>query len=223
MNAIASIVLLNKLIPKIGRVFTIFITVLLGAMIIGLTQFRNTVSVTKGQERIIDLTDTLQVYLGGIYNVAISLETADFYNLHGNIMLFLFDILRSTLGFNLILKHFDINTTSMLFNERLYFSDHVAQIIPMIGQSYFFVGTLLAPILLVLFIVFARKLLTFIDKSYRIEIIFLLTISASRIGFSMGQNGSILMNDISFFLMLNLSVYYLNNKISLRNKIFKDV
>ena len=50
---------------------------------------------------------------------------------------------RSAFGPNLILKHISIVPSVNLFNNRIYLNDHVAQIIPMIGQSNLYLGHIL--------------------------------------------------------------------------------
>ena len=55
-------------------------------------------------------------------------------------------------------------------------------------------------------------------KVKRMELIYIFTLFSGRIGFVMAQNGNILLNDLTFFLPLFLLLYYLNNKVVIKNE-----
>lgn len=216
ITTIVSLILFYKLYPKQSKIASIIILLSLILITGFISDHRDNVRYSDGVNPILDLTNTLQVYLGGPYNVAISVETANLNPEARDILHFGYDILRPTLGPNIILKNIDYKMSSDYFNERIFFSDHKSQIIPIIGQGYFFFGFIFSPIIHILFIFLVRYLLAVQQRYSRIELLFFLMIPIARIGLAMGQNGSILMNDTSFFLLLSLFVYYFNNKITFK-------
>lgn len=213
-NAIGSMILLVYLYRKTGIIISLVATALSPIIISSISRYRQTVTITGGENILIDWTDNLQVYLAGIYNVAMGLEI-NYLSQNISSLNAFFDILRSAIGPNIILQNFDIVSTAILFNERIYNSSHVAQIIPMISQSNFYFGFIMSPILGLIFIYIAVYFTKMIIKSKRIELIFFFSLFSGRLGFVMAQNGNILINDLTFFLPIFLIVYYLNNKVRL--------
>lgn len=219
ITALASLYLFHKLYPRKGKLL-IMISILMIVIITSLiTEHRGTVTITKGTDRLTDITDTLQVYLGGPYNVAMALETADVNQEERNFGNLFYDLTRPAIGLNIIMKHLEgFEFSNYLFNKRIFFSDHTSQIIPMIGQGYFYFGFIFAPILFISFIRFVVFLITKISRESHIELIFFLSIPIMRMGFGMGQNAGILINDTSMFLLLSLIIYFLNKKVVIRKK-----
>lgn len=210
---IINILILIYLYKRVGLYIAISLITLLPIVLSKITEYRNTVTITGGANKLVDFTDTLQVYLAGVYNVAISLEMGSDKK---GIILYLADIFRSAIGPNIILKNFNIVSSSKLFNERIFLNDRISQIIPMIGQGNFYVGALLSPIIGVCFIFIAIYLTKKLIEVRRIELIFVFSLFSGRIGFVMAQNGNILLNDLTFYLPLFLLVYYLNNKVGIK-------
>ena len=209
-NFIVNLVVLIYLYRKLGIGLSMILMTVLPIVVSNLSSYRNSTSITKGANKLIDFTDNIQVYLGGIYNVALSL---DLQSPNNSPWILLIDIFRSAFGPNLILKHISIVPSVNLFNNRIYLNDHVAQIIPMIGQSNLYLGHIFAPVLGVAFIFLAIFIVKEIIKVKRLELIYVLTLFSGRLGFVMAQNGNIFLNDLTFFLPLFLIVYYLNNKV----------
>ncbi|WP_249745459.1 capsule biosynthesis protein CapI [Mesobacillus boroniphilus] len=217
ITAIVSLFLLYKLYPKQSKIPIIIVIITIIIVTAFITSHRNTVTYTRGDNPMVDITDTLQVYLGGPYNVAIAIETARLFPESSTPINLVYDLLRPAMGFNLILKHVDgFEFTNYLFNYRLFFSDHVSQIMPIIGQGYYYFGFVFSPLLIIGFIILVYYLIKSIQRQNRIELIFFLSIPITRLGFAMGQNAGILINDTTFFLFLNLLVFYLNDKVVLR-------
>ena len=121
-----------------------FLILLLPIVVSGMTKYRESVTVTNGANKLVDITDNLQVYLGGVYNVAMSLDLTSPTN---NPLMLLADIFRSAIGPNLILKNLNLVSSVKLFNFRIYQNDHISQIIPMIGQANLYLGFIFAPLL----------------------------------------------------------------------------
>ncbi|RIL33048.1 capsule biosynthesis protein CapI, partial [Staphylococcus equorum] len=214
-NFAINLIILVYLYKKLGITVNIILISLLPIVVVGMTKYRNSVSITGGANKLVDITDYLQIYLGGVYNVALSL---DLKVQNANIFNLLLDISRSAIGPNVILKNMDIVSSSELFNYRIFFSNHMSQIIPMIGQSNLYLGTIFSPILGLAFIFLAVFLTKEIVKVKRMELIYIFTLFSGRIGFVMAQNGNILLNDLTFFLPLFLLLYYLNNKVVIKNE-----
>lgn len=219
ITAIVSITIFYKLYPKQSKLAIIVLILSMFVAVSFINTHRDHATRTGGADQVLDITNTLQIYMGGPYNVAIAIEAAKLNQEARSIAHFGYDILRPTLGFNLLLKNIDMKMSGNYFNERIYFSDHTTQIIPMIGQGYFFFGFIFSPIVMILFLFFVKYLITVREGKARIELVFFLSIPITRIGLAMGQNGSILMNDTSFFLLLSLAIYYLNNKLTLNKSV----
>ncbi|MCI2914803.1 hypothetical protein [Staphylococcus hominis] len=211
-NFIVNLVILMYLYKKLGITVSAILITLIPIVVENMSSYRQTTTITKGANKLVDFTDNLQVYLGGVYNVALSLDMS---SPNSQPIILLVDIFRSAFGPNLILKHLNIVPSVNLFNTRIYLSDHVAQIIPMIGQSYLYLGFIFSPILGIGFIFIAIFLVREIVRVNRLELIYILTLFSGRLGFVMAQNGNILLNDLTFFFPLFLIVYYLNNKVVL--------
>lgn len=209
-NFIVNLVILMYLYKKLGITVSAILITLIPIVVENMSSYRQTTTITKGANKLVDFTDNLQVYLGGVYNVALSLDMS---SPNSQPIILLVDIFRSAFGPNLILKHLNIVPSVNLFNTRIYLSDHVAQIIPMIGQSYLYLGFIFSPILGIGFIFIAIFLVREIVRVNRLELIYILTLFSGRLGFVMAQNGNILLNDLTFFFPLFLIVYYLNNKV----------
>lgn len=216
VSAIVSIILFYKLFPKQARFASLILIILIFIITGFISEHRNNQTLTGGADELVDFTHTLQVYMGGPYNVALAVETAELNPDSRTLFNFSYDMLRPAIGFNFLLRGLDVKMSNEHFNERYFYSDRYSQIIPMIGQGYFYFGFFGAPIIIIIFILLARFILSIIQKQSRIELIFFLSIPLTRFGLAMGQNGGILINDATFFLVLNLAVYYVNNKISLR-------
>ncbi|MES3650222.1 hypothetical protein ABFE51_00645 [Staphylococcus saprophyticus] len=215
LNFLATIIILIYLYKKAAITFSFIMLALLPTLLGSLLNFRQTTTITQGTNELIDLTDTLQVYLGGVYNVAISL---DITSPNSNLLYLIIDIMRSAIGPSIFLKNINFSNSVSLYNERIFQSDLVSQIIPMIGQGNLYLGYVFAPILGVLFIYIATYFTKIIIEKSRFELIFVFTLINGRLGFVMAQNGNIFLNELTFYLPLFLIVYYFNNKVVIKNE-----
>ena len=216
ITTLASILLFFKLYPRFIKKSIIPLVIIAVIVTSFINENRNHSTLTGGEDGLLDITNTLQIYLAGPYNVAISIEAAKFNQNERNILHLGHELLRPVIGLNVILKQFDVKSTSHFFNERIFYSDHMSQIVPMIGQGYFYLGFLLSPLIFLLYIWLVKILIKMRDKYNRIDMFFFLSIPIARMGLAMGQNGAILANDISFFLGLFFIAYYFNNRILLK-------
>lgn len=219
ISAIASLYLFYRLFLKRSLPFIFSTVVLVFIVFMNITTYRNTTSITGGENRLTDLTDMLQIYAGGPYNVAMAIELPSYFPNAATIGNFIYDLGRPIIGLNVFFRELQgFEFSNYLYNYRIYFSDHVSQIIPIVGQGNLYMGFLFAPLLNVTFVALAYILYKIMCRQNQIELIFFLTIPITRIGFMMGQNAGILLNDISFILVLNITLYLLNHYVVLRRK-----
>ncbi|MBC1574025.1 oligosaccharide repeat unit polymerase [Listeria booriae] len=216
ITAVASLLIFKKLFPSFFKRVLLTTSIIVPFMLIVIASFRKISSISDGASKLIDYTDKMQVYLAGPYNVAIALETSSLYPESGNVSVLLYDIFRPMLGVGSLISDWPIKYSSIYFNERYFFSDHMTQIIPMIGQGNLFFGILLAPIIGVIVIMFAYFLQRKIRQTKQIEIYYILIYASARLGMMVGQNITILINDLSFSLILFLLFYFLNKHVRLR-------
>lgn len=209
ITTIASILLFGKLYPKHIKLLVIPLLLIFILTVSIINEERN--NAVSAEDPLVELTNTLQIYLAGPYNVAISIEAADLNIQSKNRVHIFHEILRPVMGLNVFLKQFDIKSTSDYFNERIFFSNQKTQIVPMIGQGYFYFGFLLAPLIMVFYLILVKYLINIQSQQNRLEIVFFFSIAIARTGLATAQNGAILANDISFFLGLFLIIYILNN------------
>lgn len=215
LNFVATIIILIYLYKKTAITFSFIMAAILPPLLGSLLSFRQTTTITQGANKLVDLTDTLQVYLGGVYNVAMSLDITSPNN---NPLYLIIDIMRSAIGPNILLKNMNFVNSVHLFNERIFQSNLVSQILPMIGQGKLYLGYIFAPLLGVLFIFIATYFTKIIVEKRRFELIFVFTLITGRLGFVMAQNGNIFLNELTFYLPLFLLVYYINNKVVIKNE-----
>jgi hypothetical protein len=218
MPAIASILLYILLFRDkniIKYVFTGFIVFILVSLI---AESRELASVSRNQNSLVDIADFIQGYFGGVYNVAISIETYEYFPESRSFIRVLYDTLRPFIGFNVLLKNIDITITNLYFNQRLWFSYFYSQIIPMVGQGYIHFGFIFAPLLDCIIISIAHIMENQLNKSKRIEVFYFFSICLIRMAFLMGQNTGNISNEISMNLVMFGVIYQLNNRILLKEK-----
>ena len=74
LNFSVTILVLLYLYRKLAISFVLIMVMVLPTLLGSLLAFRNTSTATAGANKLIDITNTLQVYLAGIYDVAIGLD-----------------------------------------------------------------------------------------------------------------------------------------------------
>lgn len=217
MPALVSIFLLYKLFPK--KIVSKFSLLLL----IGGVTLISSVTESRGFYKPNNMTplqvktDEFQAYLGGPYNVAIATEIEDYFPEATNIQVFIFDVFRPMFGINMLVKDFDLKYSNQYFNERIFFTDHMSQIIPMAGQGYLFFGVFFAPIINILFIYISYKLISIAQNTSNVLLFYFFMISFVRTSLMMGHNAMNLISDLSFNLFILLFIFYLNKKIKFQN------
>lgn len=211
MAGTASALVLYQLYGRKSFKSLIVIGLLLVFVLSAVSAFRETQKISGGNNSLLDKADSMQVYTGGVYNVAIALETKDYYPEASQLKVLMFDIFRPMIGPNLILKNYEQVYSNIYFNNRIWTNvDRRSQIIPMIGQAYLFLGFILAP----LFSMFFISLAYFLEKIYfytrNIEIYYFVCLGLIRLGFIFGQNTMNMINDLSMNLFLFYLLYLLN-------------
>ncbi|WP_460322886.1 hypothetical protein [Alkalibacterium psychrotolerans] len=219
MTAIASAFVFYKLYPKYSKL--VLTVLLLGLVIIipAITQARNMNSLVGDDNTLVNLSSMIQQYLGSPYNIAIAIEAAELFPSNRNIINLIYDIVRPILGLNVLVANLPLQLSTVYFNTRMYLREgHVVQILPMVGQSLFYFGILLSPLLSLIFIKLGDLLTKILDNSNRLELIYFLSITSTRLAFSLGQNATIQMNDLSFTLFVPIILMWLNDRLRLSKK-----
>lgn len=216
VTAIVSMLFVRELFP----ISTISLVYAIGAfgvfvLISEITITREHSTITKGYDQMKDVADFQQVYLGGVYNVAIAIETKEYFPEASNLEVMMFDFIRPMIGVNLLVKNMDIKYSNIYFNSRLWHSDRRSQIIPMIGQGNLFLGPILAPLFGLLFVFLAYWLIHKSSGGNDPLMMYFFTLSIARMGFLMGQNSMNMINDLSFNLFLFLIIYFANRVIKI--------
>jgi hypothetical protein len=160
------------------------------------------------------IADTLQIYLGGPYNVAIAIDMADKFSEFRSIITIIGDFTRSVFGLSFLVKQFEIPLSTDIFNWRIFqVKNNGTQILPMIGQGYFYFGFIFSPILEIIFIYIAFTLEKVTVKTQDPVLYYFLIITCIRLGFLTSQNTVIQLNDLSYNLFIPLILIFLNNRI----------
>lgn len=216
MMTIASTYLIIRIYPRLKKLMIIIVSLFFAIIIPAITATRQISKQFEGDSIIDTFAKTAQLYLGSPYNVAIAIEAKEIFSEHTHVFNLMYDFMRPTFGLNFLVKDLPLNYSNEFFNARMYQDDRVIQIIPMIGEGYFYLGLFFAPVLTLLFFYLGYKLTEYQLKSQNIFIIYFLTITCARLGFLMGQNASIQMNDMSFTIFVPLILIWLNGKLSLK-------
>lgn len=215
---ITSLFVFKKLFPTHFKKAAILIVSVVTFVVVLIASVRQIVSVSGDASQLIDFTDTMQVYLGGPYNVAMAIEMKSMFPEASHLSVLFYDIFRPMIGVNIFIKDLPIDFSVLYFNERYFFKDNVSQILPMIGQGNLYFGYLFAPIITVSFVALAYFFQSQIERIGNLELVYFFTISTARLGFLMGQNTMNLVNDISYNLVLFLLIYFLNQKVIYKRK-----
>ncbi|WP_156823601.1 hypothetical protein [Salinicoccus albus] len=201
---IASLILLNYLYRKKMIIYNLlaFAFLILSVYIISI--FRQTFEYQIVNDTVALITDYIQIYFAGVYNVALSLEIAA--STSQNIFItFLYDLYRPFLGLNLFWRSDYLNTSAELFNDRIFDGEQTTQIIPMLGQFYLpfgVLGVLVSSTFLVLTLYFFLRILS---RSYIINGLIIIALII-RLLITPVQNFGIFMNEFSSIVLIMLSL-----------------
>lgn len=218
LSLIASTILFCMLYKHYSKIAIILMSVLgiVGFSLI--TQARNLHGAISNDNEFFQTADLAQMYFGGPYNVAISIETATEYPEGRNIKTAIYDCTRSIIGINVLAKNMKgVELSSTYYNRRIFGNSHSSQIIPMIGEGYYLFGVFLSPIFDIMFI-FIAYYMRKSKKSINIEVGFFFIITFVRLGFINCQSATIQLNDLSFNLFLPLALAFMNGLFSSSRK-----
>lgn len=212
---IASFLLLNYFYKHKMIIFNFLSIAFLTIALYLISKIRNTFEYQIVEDTPSLITDYLQVYFAGIYNVALSLEINIISN-QNEIMTLLYDLIRPFLGLNFLWRSDKLSTSAELFNQRIFGEGHVSQIIPLIGQfnnAFGILGILFSVAILTLLIsIFLKKM-----RGSNIVTGLILFVLLIRIIITPVQNISIFLNEFSsiilIFISLNLIAYIVRGAI----------
>ncbi|MFC5604807.1 O-antigen polymerase [Sporosarcina koreensis] len=212
ITAISSLLLFGVLFKRYGKYLIILFLIMFPLLFSSLTEYRNYNGFSSTQEEGEKLANNIQVYAGGPYNVAISIEAKEYYATSSETN-FLYEFFRPFIGLNILLKNSDYITSSEIFNYRIFYENNVTQIIPIIGQGYYYFGFVFSPLISIIFICISFLIYKIMKKEMSIISYYFLTISLIRLGFMMGHNSLILINELSYNLLIIFVLIFLDKKI----------
>lgn len=198
--------LLYKFYGKTIIKYLIILIILISTIVFSVSSYRENAKISEN--KIVLKADTLQVYTGGVYNVAIAIETEEYYPEVKRLSVLFFDIFRPMIGINMLIKDLPFSYSNIYFNKRIWLNvDRRSQIIPIIGQGYIFFGNFLSPLLLLIFIKIAYIIDKLCNETKDIGTYFILNLILARIGFIMGQNTMNIINYMSILLFIYIVIY----------------
>lgn len=219
ISAVASVLTLHVVFGSIVLRYALIGAWPVMIVLSGVTQYRESISISDGQSRLVDTTDTFQVYVGGVYNVALAIETKEYFPEASDWKVLALDILRPMIGVNILLKDAPQIYSNVFFNMRVWTHvDRRSQILPMIGQGNLFFGPYFAPVLAIFFIFLADFIERVRASTVSVEVYYFLTLALTRLGFMMGQNTMNVINDLSMNLFLFIIVFHVNRMIKPRRR-----
>ncbi|TDM14916.1 hypothetical protein [Macrococcus bovicus] len=205
----SALIILNNLYKKKMKVYNylIFTFLLISLYIISLGRATFSYQITSNKLAL--LTDYLQIYFAGIYNVALSLDIS-IYIKQNVYITFLYDVIRPFLGLNMLWRPETLLTSTELFNQRIFENNQVSQIIPLLGQFYLpfeLLSVFIYPILIMLIIrYFLQKVF---DNNLTYSMILIVIVLRAII--TIFQNLSIFINELSSLIILLSSIVLFKN------------
>ena len=201
LTAVATLWLMRNLFQgkeKKALLIMSVMTIILFGLVTGEREY-----VKTANSRAEALADNIQVYTGGVYNVAVGIEVGEYYPEARSFDVLLQDFVRPTVGLNLIARNWDTLYSNIYFNDRVWtYVDRRSQIMPMLAQGHLFFGVLFAPLISVLFVLMGYWLVSKINKASYLEMKFCMVLVCLRIGFFWGQNSMNMMNYMSLYLIV---------------------
>ncbi|WP_436867730.1 hypothetical protein [Staphylococcus shinii] len=198
---LSTFILLNYLYKNKMRIYNLIISFFMFISIYIISILRNTFDykITESISGLI--TDNIQIYIAGVYNVALSLEVHSISE-KNEFLTFFYDLIRPFLGLNLLWKSETIKTSSELFNFKIFgVSNHVTQIIPLIGQFNHAFGWLGIPISVAVITILLIVFLRILRGIYIIEAMLILPLII-RLCITFSQNISIFINELSSIIII---------------------
>ena len=206
---VASFLVLNYLYRHKMIIYNFISVFFLVTSLYLISQIRGTFEYRIVEDTAAFITDNLQVYMGGVYNVALSMELDPLSN-QNPILTLLYDMVRPFLGLNLLWRSDTLETSTVLFNERIFGEGHVSQIIPLVGQFHYGFGIIGSLFSVTLFTATLYILLKYLKGTYLFTALIIMVIML-RMLITPLQNISIFLNEFSsvilIFISLNIYAY----------------
>lgn len=222
-SLISSFYIFILFFPNLKRI-VILLSFVFGAIVLSfMTDQRNYFdyySYEKGtRNKILNTSQTITAYFGGLTNVAIGVDMAERFPDRRNGSQVLRDVLLPVVGLNKLITFEKKETSNTLFNYVFFNSKKVtSQILPSIAHGYFFFGPIFCVLMDVLQFIFIFFLIIILKKTRRMELVFIFNVVLFRFSLMFGQNITQQINGIAMQLVLPMCVYWLNNQISLTRK-----
>jgi len=160
---------------------------------------------------------TLNAYLGGVTNVAVSIVAMEQFSSFANFGTFIMELLTPIVGLNRLLPDTGTVLAGGYFNEALFGNTTTGfQIIPTIGHGMLHLGYLFAPLFDVMILWLYSVFEKLRAKTMRIEYVVIFLSISMRIAMIFGVNITIITNEISMQVLFPLLVVWVNNKIKLK-------
>ena len=222
-SLITSFYLFALFFPKL-KGFIIITSLFFGTIVISfITDQRNYFdyySYEKGGKNIVlNTSQAITAYLGGLTNVAIGVDMTERYSDRNKVEQLVKDIILPIVGLNKIIPFENKEMSNTLFNYTFFNSrNNYSQILPSIAHGYFLGGMFFSVIIDFVQLLFVFYLIFLLKRTHRMELVFIFNIVLFRFSLMFGQNITQQINGIAMQLMLPMSVYWLNNRFSLTRK-----
>lgn len=212
ISFICSIYLIVAVFPKLKKKMLVVALFSLLIIIPAVSSFRKSELLTP-DSTVGSYSQLANSYLGGVDNVAISVETSDAYPQYRNFGNFIYDMFRGVLGVNVLLKDNTSNILSSDLYNNVYFGhgNNLSQIIPIAGQGYYYFGIVGFWIIELFFLIVGIKLEKIFKKTTNIYLKYTILFILMRFSIMQGLSGTILAHSISFDCFIPWLIIILNN------------
>ena len=212
ISFISSIYLILLVFPKLKKFLIISSLISFAIILPAISSFRQA-ELVSSESTLYDYSQLLNAYLGGVDNVAISVETADVFPQYRSITNFFYDMFRGVLGFNVILKNNHTNVMESDLYNFVYFGhgDNASQIVPIVGQGYFYFDIVGFWIIELFFLILGLKLEKLFNTTTNFYLKYTLLVILLRFSIMQGLSGTILAHSISFDCFIPWIIIMLNN------------
>ena len=220
IKGIATVILLLVLFPKKKKQLLCFFSIVIFSVLILISSARNHDVLSSA----LKIAKTLDEYVAGPEDVAVAMHIDKYSGNAGKLIHFIYDLCRPIIGLGSLIKTDTIMTTPEMYNYVIYGSTEVASILPFIGQGYYYLGFLLAPILEMVFVGIANCIEKNMKKGRNLLMTYFWIFIVVRMGFFMAQNSYIQINSLFVFYVIPALILKVNHiLISQRKEGIRDM
>ncbi|MBO4812883.1 hypothetical protein J5491_01920 [Candidatus Saccharibacteria bacterium] len=221
ISFLCSVYLIVAVFPKLKRKMLIITLLSLVMIIPAISSFRKSELLTV-DSTVNNYSQLANAYLGGVDNVAISVETSREFPQYRRFDNFLYDMFRGVLGLNMFLK--GENNSNLMSSELynyVYFGhkDNASQIIPVVGQGYYYFGIMGFWLIEFVFLVLGIKLEGIFKRTTNIYYKYTILLILLRFSIMQGLSGTILAHSISFDCFVPWAIIVLNDVFTNKKRI----